>query len=96
MTTKVWAEISVRSQLSIGLEVVDAIGANEFKRDTRALEALQGIKGAKYDISLYCAVALILNTNKLVLCSSSVALKPRKIFSSGPAKSHSSKEDNYG
>ncbi|KAF4332668.1 bacteriodes thetaiotaomicron symbiotic chitinase [Fusarium beomiforme] len=60
MTTKGSAEISVRPQFNIGLKV-DGIGVNEFKRDDGSLEPRQGIDGAKYDISLYSAVALVLN-----------------------------------
>lgn len=63
-TTKGSAEILVRPQFNIGLQV-DAIGANEFKRDDGRLEARQGILGAKYDISLYHAAALVANLNGL-------------------------------
>ncbi|KAJ4003710.1 hypothetical protein NW766_012161 [Fusarium irregulare] len=63
-TTKGSAEILVRPQFNIGLQV-DAIGANEFKRDDSRLEARQSILGAKYDISLYHAAALVATLNGL-------------------------------
>jgi hypothetical protein len=64
MTAKGSAQISVRPQFNVGLEV-DTIDVGESKPDERNLEPGQGINGAKYDISLYSAVALILNAKGL-------------------------------
>ncbi|KAM0283185.1 hypothetical protein ACHAO9_009835 [Fusarium lateritium] len=63
-TTKGSAEISIRPQFNIGLEV-EATGASDLKRDVGNLERRQGVSGAKYDISLYLPVALILKAKGL-------------------------------
>ncbi|RGP58528.1 alcohol dehydrogenase [Fusarium sporotrichioides] len=49
---------------NIGLEV-EATGASDLKRDVGNLEPRQGVSGAKYDISLYLPVALILQSKGL-------------------------------
>jgi hypothetical protein len=51
-------------KLNVGLEV-DATGAKEFKLDSGSIEAWQYMEDAKYDISLFFAVALVLNAKGL-------------------------------